>query len=140
MSYAYPSVPPYLPSRRETTPISTVTSDSPSLLFQLRDALPPRIRQAIAEMRSRPLSSLLQTGRGDARSYEFKNTGRILLRRLITLANLLILLWFWVLWWGERRVFRDSLEGCTWGEWEAWVRIFSLDLGSFVCSVWLINY
>lgn len=140
MSYAYPSVPPYLPSRRDTTPISTSTSDSSGLLIQLRDSLPPWIRQTIAEMRSRPLSSLLQTGRGDARSYGFKITGRILLRRLFTFSNLLVLLWFWLLWWGERRVFRDSLEGCTWGDWEAWVRIFSLALGSFVRSIWLINH
>lgn len=131
MSYAYPSVTPYPPSRRDPAPISTSTSESPNLLIQLRDALPPWIRQVVAKMRSRPLSTLLQTGRGNTRSYEFKSTGRILVGRLVTLANLLILLWFWVLWWGERSVFRDSLEGCAWGNWEAWVKLSSLTLESW---------
>lgn len=43
--------------------------------------------------------------------------------RVFTMANVLIVLWVWMLWWGERRVFEDSLEGCAWGEWETWVSL-----------------
>lgn len=44
--------------------------------------------------------------------------------RVFTMANVLVVLWLWMLWWGERRVFEDSLEGCAWGEWETWVSIY----------------
>ena len=33
----------------------------------------------------------------------------------------LVLIWLLVLWWGERRVFKSSIEGCQWDLWEAWV-------------------
>lgn len=46
---------------------------------------------------------------------------RRLLRRTFTLCNAMVLLWVWMLWWGERRVFEDSLQGCSWGDWETWV-------------------
>lgn len=49
---------------------------------------------------------------------------RRLLRRTVTLANGLVVLWVWMLWWGERRVFEDSLEGCAWDQWETWVGFF----------------
>ncbi|MCJ1287376.1 hypothetical protein MMC26_006725 [Xylographa opegraphella] len=32
----------------------------------------------------------------------------------------LILIWLLVLWWGEKRVFRSSIEICQWDTWEAW--------------------
>lgn len=43
------------------------------------------------------------------------------LRRIFTIANGLIALWVFTLWWGERTVFRESVESCVWGNWEHWV-------------------
>lgn len=57
--------------------------------------------------------------------------GRLTLRRVVTIVNALILLWVWTLWWGERMVFQESLEGCGWGEWEKWVSSFY----HFCCSL-----
>ncbi|XHG03475.1 hypothetical protein AWENTII_006778 [Aspergillus wentii] len=39
---------------------------------------------------------------------------------MFTVANGLILLWVFTLWWGERTVFQDSFETCLWESWEKW--------------------
>ncbi|KZF25310.1 hypothetical protein L228DRAFT_244116 [Xylona heveae TC161] len=41
-------------------------------------------------------------------------------RRHLSLRNALVLLWVIVLWWGERRVFRESFQACQWSSWERW--------------------
>ena len=38
-----------------------------------------------------------------------------------TLPFLLIALWFFTLWWGERVTFRRSANRCVWDRWEDWV-------------------
>ena len=106
MSYAYPSAPPFRPSRRNTT------TESPKLLEQIRNALPSWVSELIAELRAPPGGR----SRGD-----LKAMGRRLFRRVATVTNFLILFWFWMLWWGERTVFRESLESCSWENWEKWV-------------------
>lgn len=40
---------------------------------------------------------------------------------IFTIPNALIVLWICTLWWGERTVFRDSVESCVWSDWEKWV-------------------
>ncbi|KAL2353101.1 cell division control protein/putative DNA repair exonuclease [Cryomyces antarcticus] len=40
--------------------------------------------------------------------------------RRLTLPNLLVLAWITVLYWGERLVFKSSVEGCAWEYWERW--------------------
>lgn len=47
---------------------------------------------------------------------------------MFSVANGLVLLWVWVLWWGERRVFWDSVEMCGWGGWERWVSCLFLSI------------
>ncbi|KAL4886806.1 hypothetical protein BJY04DRAFT_176590 [Aspergillus karnatakaensis] len=42
------------------------------------------------------------------------------IKTLFTVPNGLILLWVCTLWWGERSVFRKSLESCAWNAWENW--------------------
>lgn len=63
--------------------------------------------------------------------------GWLTIKRVITIANALILFWVWTLWWGERTVFQESLEGCRWGEWEKWVSC------PYMCSMgwegWKLN-
>ena len=46
------------------------------------------------------------------------------IQRMFTVANAVILLWIAVLWWGERTVFRQSVENCVWDGWEKWVYAF----------------
>ena len=42
-------------------------------------------------------------------------------KAVFNLPHALILLWLLVLWWGERTVFRKTVEACEWGKWERWV-------------------
>jgi hypothetical protein len=46
---------------------------------------------------------------------------RSLLRRVLSLGNILILIWIYVVYWGERTVFNNAIEDCDWGHWESWV-------------------
>ncbi|KAL2444703.1 Cell division control protein 1 [Exophiala dermatitidis] len=41
-------------------------------------------------------------------------------RRLWSLPSALVLLWIFVLFWGERRVFQRSAAQCLWHQWESW--------------------
>ena len=45
------------------------------------------------------------------------------LKRILTVPTLLILLWAWTIWWGERLAFRTSVAECRWDNWEHWVVI-----------------
>lgn len=65
-----------------------------------------RIRPAVQEKRNE-----LQSG-----SWSFK--------RLFTLVRALVLLWWVVLYWGERGVFNSAVESCNWDNWENWVRAY----------------
>lgn len=42
-------------------------------------------------------------------------------RRVCTLVNALVLVWWAVLYWGERGVFNGAVESCNWERWEDWV-------------------
>jgi hypothetical protein len=42
-------------------------------------------------------------------------------RELVTTVKVLVLVWFVVLYWGERMVFKDSVDACRWEGWENWV-------------------
>lgn len=42
-------------------------------------------------------------------------------RRIVTLGRVLIVVWFIVLYWGERGVFKSSIDACRWENWEHWV-------------------
>jgi hypothetical protein len=42
-------------------------------------------------------------------------------KRLFTLANALVLLWWAVLYWGESGAFTSAIESCSWDKWENWV-------------------
>ncbi|KAF2707568.1 hypothetical protein K504DRAFT_482957 [Pleomassaria siparia CBS 279.74] len=41
-------------------------------------------------------------------------------RSLFTLVKVLVVVWLATLYWGERTVFRDSIEACRWENWENW--------------------
>jgi len=110
MSYAYPNA-PFRPASRNST------SGPSNILLQIQNALPPWVQQRIAE-----LHALLRAGRRRSPS-ELKVMGHLTIRRVVTVANMLILFWVWTLWWGERTVFQESLGGCGWGEWEKWVSV-----------------
>lgn len=46
--------------------------------------------------------------------------GRWNLRSFLTLGKFLTVLWFLLLYWGERSIFRNSVDSCEWSNWENW--------------------
>jgi hypothetical protein len=42
-------------------------------------------------------------------------------RRVLSVGNLLVAVWCLTLYWGERTVFRESVDACRWEGWEKWV-------------------
>jgi len=54
-------------------------------------------------------------------------------KRLFTLVNGLVLLWWVVLYWGERGIFNSAVESCNWDKWEDWVRL-SLVISTRLCK------
>ncbi|EFR03600.1 hypothetical protein MGYG_06594 [Nannizzia gypsea CBS 118893] len=62
---------------------------------------------------------------GNISTFTTRRTGRTgviktLLQTLFTIRTALVLLWGLTLWWGERTVFKESLEACNWSHWEKW--------------------
>jgi len=47
-------------------------------------------------------------------------------KRLLTLVNALVLLWWVVLYWGERGIFNGAVDSCSWDRWETWVCYIAL--------------
>ncbi|RDW81500.1 putative manganese ion homeostasis (Fr) [Aspergillus mulundensis] len=109
MSYSYlPTTNAYRPARRQSTP--------PSLVKSVHDALPPWATQGVY--------SAVRTAKSQLNLYkskdELKRLGLRTIQTLFTVTNGLIVLWICTLWWGERSVFRDSVDACTWNAWEKW--------------------
>lgn len=71
----------------------------------------PPLRLHDMPLHRRILASALQTAPSTQRIWN-----------ALTLRNLIVLVWAYVLYWGERKVYRDSLEECQWDKWEQWVR------------------
>jgi hypothetical protein len=44
-------------------------------------------------------------------------------KQLFSLVNVLIVLWWVVLYWGERGTFNSAIDSCSWNSWERWVCI-----------------
>ena len=46
---------------------------------------------------------------------------RFRVRDLLSLRLVVMLVWVYVLWWGEESVFNSHIQACGWGGWEDWV-------------------
>ena len=119
MSYAYSH-------GNRTTPARSSYRDHfvepPSILERLWEASPTWIRQSTADLRVGRISSLLPI-RSIRSVSELQKMVWRMLRRIFTIANGLIVLWLFTLWWGERTIFQESVESCAWGNWEHWVSL-----------------
>ncbi|CAI7598965.1 unnamed protein product [Penicillium pancosmium] len=109
MSYAYPrsTGASSLPSYKSPSP------QSPTFIDQAWGRLPGAkqwVEDGVAAIGSRRSRE-----RGDVQS----SAARIL-RRIFTVANAVILVWMWTLWWGERTVFQEHIDACVWDNWEHW--------------------
>ncbi|KAF2831229.1 hypothetical protein CC86DRAFT_463171 [Ophiobolus disseminans] len=70
-----------------------------------------RVARAFYLYRIRPL-----VGRG----FNGLKRGDWSFKRLFTLVNALVLLWWAVLYWGERGIFNGAINTCDWDTWEKW--------------------
>jgi hypothetical protein len=117
MSYAYPR------STRASSLRSAYRdhfAEPPSLSEWLSDALPAWINNAPAELRAGRIPLPLRLRRIRSRA-DLQATLWLVLKSIFTVANGLIVLWLFTLWWGERTVFQESIDRCVWDSWEKWV-------------------
>lgn len=97
--------------------------DPPSILDRFFAALPRGLAVLLQ-------SILVRTNHTIAESTTLRipRTGqearhRFNLRALLNLPNTFVLLWIFVLLWGERWVYAWSINACQWGKWERWVSL-----------------
>jgi hypothetical protein len=118
MSYSYPrsdSANGYRLSRPDRF------AESTNLHERLTQALPLWARRWVTELRERRIPAALSGARNDYNGAGLQKICWRIVRRVFSVANALILLWIFTLWWGERTVFRESLDKCDWNKWEKWV-------------------
>lgn len=109
MSYAYPrsAGASSLPS------FNSVTGRASGVVRQVLEGLPATAKEWFAE----GAAGFRRTrGRSDARGM-----AAMVLRRLFTVANAVVVMWLFTLWWGERTVFQEAFDRCVWESWEKWV-------------------
>ncbi|KAJ5547452.1 hypothetical protein N7494_005037 [Penicillium frequentans] len=108
MSYAYPR------NIGASTLPSFTPSKSPRTVDHPWSGFPRAAKQWIAEG-----ADSLRTARPRNR-HDVRRSAVLVFKRVFTIANAVILLWVLTLWWGERTVFRKSIEACAWENWESW--------------------
>lgn len=90
--------------------------EPPSLLERLRRSA----RLWLAELWARLVASVSAVQRR-ARRRGWRHEVWCAAKGAFSIANALIMVWLFTLWWGERTVFRDSVRSCAWDGWERWV-------------------
>ena len=84
-----------------------------------------RVARAFYLYRIRPLA-----GKG----FNVLKRGDWSFKRFFTLVNALVLLWWVVLYWGERGIFNSAVDSCSWDRWENWVCHIGLKiLAELIC-------
>ena len=109
MSYAYQrsAGAPSLPS------FNSVSGQASGVARRALEGLPATAKQWFAE----GAASFTRTrGRRDARGM-----AALIFRRLFTVANAVVLMWLFTIWYGERTVFQEAIDRCVWESWEKWV-------------------
>ncbi|KAJ5085202.1 hypothetical protein N7532_009973 [Penicillium argentinense] len=110
MSYAYPRTgASSLPSYKDAA-----SSLSSSFAHRAWDRIPTGARQWLTDGMAAIRSERPQ-GRGEILS----SVTRVI-KRLFTVANAVVLMWMFTLWWGERTVFQEHIDACVWDNWEHW--------------------
>ncbi|KAF2498361.1 hypothetical protein BU16DRAFT_481200 [Lophium mytilinum] len=71
--------------------------------------------------------------------YQQWRTGRWTIRSVLTLVKGIALVWFVVLYWGERSVFTSSIANCQWDNWEKWPQDASPHRLVFVADPQLVD-
>ncbi|PGH18173.1 hypothetical protein AJ80_04560 [Polytolypa hystricis UAMH7299] len=97
--------------------------ERPSLATRFSGIVQSTARYGVASIRARGASTWVAYSREYSRARRrHRRVGWLiaLLRMVLSLQNVLLLVWGLTLWWGERVVFRDSVQECSWELWENW--------------------
>ncbi|KAJ5455613.1 uncharacterized protein N7458_003877 [Penicillium daleae] len=127
MSYAYPrsAGASSLPS------FNSVTGRASGVVRQALEGLPATAKEWFAE----GAAGFGRTrGRSDARGM-----AAMVLRRLFTVANAVVVMWLFTLWWGERTVFQGAIDRCVWESWEKWPQAATPHHVAFVADPQLVD-
>lgn len=112
MSYAYPRI-------TGSTSLPSFTVDPASRSSNTAEQTWDRVALATKQWVAEGVSNLRSSRPRNTR--EAKGTAKLVLRRLLSVTNAVILMWFFTLRWGERTVFQENINACAWEAWEAWV-------------------
>lgn len=99
-----------------------MSNRSPNLSDRLSALLPQRVASSLQRSSTSPLSAKAETPLPRYRHTIRKGQQRLTFGAIFSLPNALIVLWIFLLWWGEVVVFRSSVQSCEWRSWERWVR------------------
>ncbi|KAJ5875344.1 uncharacterized protein N7473_012691 [Penicillium subrubescens] len=92
--------------------LNSVSGQASGVVRQALEGLPATAKQWFAE----GAASFGRTrGRRDVRGMAVLG-----FRRLFTVANAVVLMWLFTIWYGERTVFQEAIDRCVWESWEKW--------------------
>jgi hypothetical protein len=133
MSYAYPhggtAVPRSFSHRKHFV-------EPPNSPVRLTRKLLVTTRRWLAELHTNIRSSMpCLRCRGRRERKDLWREAWWLFRRGANFANAIILMWAFVLWWGERTVFESAVSTCLWETWEKWVRVLATFINILQMSV-----
>jgi hypothetical protein len=100
--------------------------DPPSLLERVIAGLPSGLAAKIQRLWDRQSYSAVSTQQSKVPRSLRQIPQRWNVRRLLSLPHLLVAVWALLLLWGERWVFRSSVNECEWGNWERWVSFVNI--------------
>ncbi len=118
-------------SHNANNPSRSSLINPPAIKRRVSDELPPFLGQYVPVFNEPSGSSGIARSGSGWTPYLHRIEGR--LRRLGNFAKGLrlrdfldshlcvILIWAFVLWWGEELVFNHKIKSCAWGQWERWV-------------------
>jgi hypothetical protein len=117
MSYAYSGSSSGASSK---SPYYNPYDESDSIVSRAGFAVYSYTRDLLAE-RIEDVKSRFGYGRRPRKLKPFWQEVKSSLRAAFCMANLLVVVWVFTLWWGERTVFQDKISECYWDSWENWV-------------------
>ncbi|PGH15649.1 hypothetical protein AJ79_02243 [Helicocarpus griseus UAMH5409] len=94
--------------------------EPPSILQRIYNVLPPGARSGVANVQTKTTQLATTCTRETKRRRRGGYSVLGLIRLVCSLQNVLMAMWLVTLWWGERKVFTDSIGECEWRGWERW--------------------
>ena len=104
--------------RHGSQPSLSHSHKSESLGDQIFEGLPPAFGKYVPNQQARSSGAFPQ-GAKNGRSHSARKAWD--LRSFLDVRLGLVILWMFLLWWGEEAAFTGSVKACAWPNWESWV-------------------